>query len=46
MRDIGFDYFWQDKYTENLFAQGFENTKIKNGQIELLTCFEAFEHFC
>ena len=28
MRDIGFDYFWQDKYTENLFAQGFENTKI------------------
>ena len=30
---------------ENLFAQGFENTKIKNGQIGLLTCFEAFEHF-
>ena len=28
MRDIGFDYYWQDKYTENLFAQGFENTKI------------------
>ena len=45
MRDIGFDYYWQDKYTENLFAQGFEYTKIKNGQIELLTCFEAFEHF-
>jgi len=45
MRDIGFDYYWQDKYTENLFAQGFENTKIKNGKIELLTCFEAFEHF-
>ena len=45
MRDIGFDYYWQDKYTENLFALGFENTKIKNGKIELLTCFEAFEHF-
>ena len=28
MRDIGFDYYWQDKYRENLFAQGFENTKI------------------
>ena len=24
MRDIGFDFYWQDKHTENLFAKGFE----------------------
>ena len=33
------------KYTGNLFSQGFEYTKINNGQIELLTCLEAFEYF-
>ena len=45
MRDIGFDYYWQDKHTENLFAKGFELTEITNKKFELLTCFEAFEHF-
>ncbi|MFL2738279.1 MAG: class I SAM-dependent methyltransferase [bacterium] len=45
MRDIGFDYFWHDKYTKNFFAQGFEFSENKNTQVELLTCFEAFEHF-
>ena len=24
MRDIGFDYYWYDKYGDNLFARGFE----------------------
>jgi hypothetical protein len=24
MRDIGFDFYWDDKYTTNLFARGFE----------------------
>ena len=33
------------KCTGNLFSQGFEYTKINNGQIELLTCLEAFEYF-
>ena len=28
MRDIGFDFYWDDKYTTNLFARGFEH---KNG---------------
>jgi len=45
MRDVGFDFYWQDKHTDNLFAKGFELTEITNKKIELLTCFEAFEHF-
>lgn len=42
MRDIGFDFYWQDAYTENLFARGFE---AKTSQYELVTSFETFEHF-
>jgi len=45
MRDVGFDFYWQDKHTDNLFAKGFELTEITNKKIELITCFEAFEHF-
>jgi len=45
MRDAGFDFYWDDKYTQNLFARGFEyNDKIKD-DIEAITCFECFEHF-
>ena len=43
MRDIGFDMFWNDKYTKNLVARGFNYSK--NEQYELLTSFESFEHF-
>lgn len=42
MRDIGFDFYWNDPYTENLFAKGF---KYDNQNIELITTFESFEHF-
>lgn len=43
MRDIGFDFYWDDKYTTNLFARGFE---FKDGEkIEAVTTFESFEHF-
>ena len=45
MRDVGFDFYWQDKHTENLFAKGFEISKSEKLSVELLTCFEAFEHF-
>ncbi|MBL7035780.1 MAG: class I SAM-dependent methyltransferase [SAR324 cluster bacterium] len=45
MRDVGFDFYWQDKHTENLFARGFEFSESENTNVELLTCFEAFEHF-
>ena len=45
MRDIGFDFYWQDKHTENLFAKGFEYGESDQNPFELLTCFETFEHF-
>lgn len=42
MRDIGFDFCWDDKYTKNLFAAGFEwNQKTK---VDAVTLFEVFEH--
>jgi len=43
MRDIGFDFYWSDKYTQNLFARGFEGD-LKVGY-EAVTTFESFEHF-
>lgn len=43
MRDIGFDFYWQDKYTKNLFSSGFE---YDNSLIyDAVTSFESFEHF-
>ena len=42
MRDYGYDFYWQDLYTENIFAKEFE---YKNQDIELITTFECFEHF-
>ena len=45
MRDIGFNFYWQDKHSENLFAKGLEFRKSEKYPVELLTCFEAFEHF-
>jgi len=43
MRDIGYDFYWKDKYTQNLFAKGYEwNPKTK---VDAVTLFEAFEHF-
>ncbi len=45
MRDIGFNFLWNDPYTVNLFAKGFEWNSNNNLKIELLTTFESFEHF-
>jgi hypothetical protein len=42
MRDIGLDYYWSDKYSENIFARGFENEDMR--PIELVTAFEVLEH--
>lgn len=42
MRDLGFDFFWHDKYASNLFAKGFEYNN--NEKVELITAFEVFEH--
>lgn len=42
MRDLGFDFYWEDKFCENLVARGFEGKREK---YELITSFESFEHF-
>ena len=44
MRDIGFDYYWYDPYTQNLFAKGFEYPSDCS-KIQLITLFETCEHF-
>jgi 2-polyprenyl-3-methyl-5-hydroxy-6-metoxy-1,4-benzoquinol methylase len=44
MRDIGIDFYWQDDFTQNLLARGFE-MKNEHNSYELLTAFEVFEHF-
>lgn len=44
MRDIGFDFYWADKYSDNLMACGFEG-KTKDAWYEAVTAFEVFEHF-
>jgi hypothetical protein len=43
MRDMGYDFYWIDKYAENIFSRGFEYDS--KSQIEAITCFESFEHF-
>lgn len=42
MRDVGFDYYWTDKYAKNLVSRGFEQQLGKS--YEALTAFEVFEH--
>lgn len=48
MRDIGFDFYWHDLYTKNIFAIGFEyNLDLildPKSKFELITAFEVFEH--
>lgn len=43
MRDLGYNWLWYDKYSENLVARGFEYEE--NDKIELISAFELFEHF-
>ncbi len=45
MRDYGFNFFWADPFTENLFARSFEYDAKHSNKIELITSFECFEHF-
>lgn len=44
MRDLGFNFFWKDRYCENLFAKGFEHIESSNDKFEVITAFEVFEH--
>lgn len=43
MRDYGFNFFWSDKYCQNLIARGFEADKA-SGKFIALTAFEVLEH--
>ena len=43
MRDLGFDFYWQDKYCSNLLAQGFEHA-ARSGPYDAVTAFEVLEH--
>ncbi len=43
MRDAGFDFLWQDRYSANLFARGFEFDPDSD-RVACLTAFEVFEH--
>lgn len=41
MRDIGIDFYWSDKYSQNLLARGFE---AKPGDYSVAVAFEVLEH--
>lgn len=43
MRDIGFDFYWSDKYSDNLIAPGFEY-RPEVGPCRGVTAFEVLEH--
>lgn len=45
MRDKGFDFYREDMYCENLFANYFDVKNLtEKTNFDLLTCFEVFEH--
>jgi hypothetical protein len=43
MRDFGFDFFWDDKYCQNLLAKGFESPNV-SAPVIAVTAFEVMEH--
>ncbi len=43
MRDLGFDFYWEDKYCQNLMARGFEASAAPR-PVTALTAFEVLEH--
>lgn len=44
MRDIGFDFYWQDLHCDNLLSRGFEYNPELHKDVELVTAFEVLEH--
>jgi hypothetical protein len=42
LRDQGINAYWSDQYATNLLCKGFE---YQGGYADLVTAFEAFEHF-
>lgn len=43
MRDLGFDFYWADKYCNNLLARGFEYSERQKGCCAV-TAMEVMEH--
>ena len=43
MRDLGFDFYWADKYCDNLLAPGFEYSHALGG-CHAVTAMEVLEH--
>lgn len=43
MRDMGFDFYWEDKYCPNKLARGFEASETASN-FTALTAFEVLEH--
>lgn len=43
MRDLGFNYFWSDRYAQNLFARGFEY-QPGLGACQAVSAIEVLEH--
>lgn len=43
MRDLGFDFYWKDKYCDNLIARGFEY-RPDLGPCRAVTAMEVLEH--
>jgi hypothetical protein len=41
MRDAGFEFYWTDRYSQNLMARGFE---AEAGRYSTATAFELLEH--
>lgn len=44
MRDFGYDFHWADRYCQNLFALGFEESRPLKEPFEAVTAFEVLEH--
>jgi hypothetical protein len=45
MRDAGFEFYWQDRYADNLMAQGFEWEHNRHGRgATAVTAVEVLEH--
>jgi hypothetical protein len=43
MRDNGFDFYWEDRYCQNILAAGFESSEGA-ADYQAVTAFEAIEH--
>jgi hypothetical protein len=43
MRDSGFDFYWEDKYCQNLMARGYEYSSDR-GPVTAVTAIEVLEH--